>query len=140
MSPTQARPAGYFARLADAAYVRLTTYRRDGTPVGTAVHLVTTAGADEAFFRTWNTTGKAKRLRHTPAVDVARSSFRGRPLGEPIPARAFLLDGAESARAAQMLARAHPILHGRLIPWYHHMRGWTTLHYRLEPPAGPSAP
>jgi hypothetical protein len=29
----------------------------------------------------------------------------------------------------------HPILHGRLIPWYHRRRGWTTQQYRLEPPA-----
>jgi uncharacterized protein len=123
----------YFAPLRGATYIQLTTFRRSGVGVPTAVHIV--LDGNEAFFRTWNTTGKAKRLRHTPEVRVARSTFLGRPRGPALPARAYLLDGQASDRAARLLARRHPILHGRLIPWYHRWRGWTTLQYRLEPPA-----
>jgi uncharacterized protein len=123
----------YFAPLRGATYVQLTTFRRSGAGVPTAVHVV--VDGDEAFFRTWNTTGKAKRLRHTPDVRVAPSSIRGRPRGPALPARAYLLDGEASDRAARLLASEHPILHGRLIPWYHRRRGWTTQQYRLEAPA-----
>jgi uncharacterized protein len=129
-------PSGYFAPLAGATYMRLTTFRRDGREVPTPVHVVT--DEDAAYFRTWDVAGKAKRLRHSPAVTVAPSTLRGRPLGPPIRAEARLLDGDESARAARMLAARHPILHGRLIPWYHRRRGWVTLQYRLDRPTGGS--
>ena len=127
------QPAGeYFAPLAGATYVQLTTFRRNGTPVGTTVHIV--VDGDTAYFRTWDTTGKAKRIRHNPEVRVARSTFRGRPLGPAIPAQAYLLDGQESEQAARMLARKHPVLHGHLIPWVHRRQGWTTQQYRLTAP------
>jgi PPOX class probable F420-dependent enzyme len=123
---------GYFAPLANAKYVQLTTFRRDGTPVATAVHIV--ADGNVAYFRTWDTTGKAKRLRHTHRVQVAPSTFRGRPVGQAIPAQAVLLDGDDSDQAARMLASKHPVLHGHLIPWVHRRRGWTTQQYRLTAP------
>jgi PPOX class probable F420-dependent enzyme len=127
------RSIGYFASLSDATYAQLTTFRRDGRAVSTPVHVV--MAGDQVFFRTWNVSGKAKRLAHTPDVQIAPSTLRGRPLGPPVRAEAHLLDGAASRRAAALLARRHPILHGRLIPWYHRRRGWTTQQYRLDGPA-----
>jgi uncharacterized protein len=123
---------GYFAPLARATYAQLTTFRRDGTPVPTTVHII--ADGDIAYFRTWNTTGKAKRIRHTADVRVAPSTIRGRPLGPAFPAQARLLDGQESEQAARMLARKHPVLHGHIIPWVHRRQGWTTQQYRLTAP------
>jgi PPOX class probable F420-dependent enzyme len=138
-------PSGYFAPLAGAKYVLLNTFKRDGTAVGTPVNIVVVA--DTAFFRTWDVSGKAKRLRHTAAVDIAPSTFRGRPLGPSIRADAQLLAGVGSEHAASLLAEKHPFLHGRFIPWYHRRRGWTTQQYRLTPPengprseVGPGAP
>jgi PPOX class probable F420-dependent enzyme len=84
--PGPGTATGYFAPLSGAKYMQLTTFRRDGSPVATPVHVITDGGT--AFFRTWDTTGKAKRLRHTPAVRVAPATVRGRPLGPPIPAEA----------------------------------------------------
>jgi len=132
---TRAEPQeakGHFAPLSSGKYMLLTTFRRDGRPVGTAVHVV--AAGDVAFFRTWNVAGKAKRLRHTPSVEIAPSDFRGRPRGPSFRAKAVLLDGQASDQAALMLARKYPFLHGRFIPWYHRRRGWTTQQYRLDPP------
>ncbi len=123
---------GYFAPLADARYVVLTTFRRDGRAVPTPVHLVVSGGA--GYFRTWDVSGKAKRLRHTPEVDVAPSTMRGRPTGPAIRATARLLDGPESGLAARLLADRHPIAHGWLIPWVHRRRGWVTQQYRLDRP------
>jgi uncharacterized protein len=125
--------AGYFAPLTVSKYVQLTTFRRDGTAVATPVNMVVVG--DTAFFRTWDATGKAKRLRHTTRVEVAPSTLRGRPIGPAIPAEARLLDGVGSEHAARLLAKKHPLLHGTLIPRYHLLRGWTTLHYRLIRPA-----
>jgi PPOX class probable F420-dependent enzyme len=131
-NPDPDQASGYFAPVSGAKYIQLTTFRRNGTAVPTPVHIV--ADGDTAFFRTWNVAGKAKRLRHTPAVQIAPSTVRGRPLGAPIRAEAHLLEGEASEHAARLLAGKHPILHGRLIPWYHRRRGWTTQQYRLERP------
>lgn len=128
---------GYFGALSRRTYTELVTFRRDGTPVGTPVHLALRPDGERAYFRTWHTTGKAKRIRHTSRVALAPSTFRGRPTGPAVPARARLLDGAEARTAAELLAARHPVLHGVLIPRYHRLRGWRTLHYELTPADGP---
>jgi hypothetical protein len=124
--------APYFAPIAQAKYIQLTTFRRDGRPVPTPVNVV--VAGDTAFFRTWDVSGKAKRIRHTPLVTVAPSSARGQTYAAAIRAQAVLLEGDEAARAASLLAAKHPILHGWLIPRMHRLRGWTTQQYRLSPP------
>jgi PPOX class probable F420-dependent enzyme len=122
----------YFGALSASKYMLLTTFRRDGRAVATPVHVV--VEGDSAFFRTWDVSGKAKRLSHTAAVRVAPCNARGRHAGDGVPARAVLLDGEASQQAARKLARKHWVLHGLLIPWYHRRRGWKTQQYRLEPP------
>ena len=111
--------------------VLLTTYRRDGTPVGTAINIA--VDGDLAFVRTWDSTWKLKRIRNNPEVEVAPSTVGGRPTGPAIRAHARVLDGAESKYAAKMLARKYPILHGVLIPRLHRLRGNRTMHIELTP-------
>ncbi len=114
--------------------VLLTTYRRDGRPVGTSVSIA--VDGDRAFVRTWETSGKFKRIRNNPEVEVAPSTALGRPTGPAIRARARALKGDESARAARLLARKHPILHGFLVPAVHCLRGNKTVHLELTPMNG----
>ncbi|WP_137123413.1 PPOX class F420-dependent oxidoreductase [Segeticoccus rhizosphaerae] len=130
---------GYFGALSRRTYIQLVTFRRNGTPVGTPVHLAAPPDGERGYFRTWHTTGKAKRVRHTKRVELAPSTFRGRPVGEPIPATVRLLKGVEAKVAADLLAARHPVLHGILIPRYHRMRGWRTLHYELTRPSASEA-
>ena len=119
--------------------ILLTTYRRDGTPVGlpvgspvgTPVHVAVEGG--RAFVRTWDTTGKLKRIRNDPSVEICPSTVGGRPTGPGIRARARVLEGEESARAGRMLARKYPVLHGLLIPLVHRLRGNETIHIELSP-------
>jgi len=123
---------GYFDPLTASKYTSLTTYKRDGTPVATAVNVV--VGGDIAYFRTWSTSGKAKRLRHTTRVELRPSGPRGKPKGDAkVSAIAILLDGEESRKAAAALARQHRIVHGIVVPRLHQRRGWTTQQYRLDP-------
>jgi PPOX class probable F420-dependent enzyme len=87
-----------------ARYLRLTTFRRDGTAVQTPVwtvrdghHLLVITGA---------ATGKAKRLRHTRRVLVAPSDARGRvkPGVQDVEGTAELItDEAELARLVKLL-------------------------------------
>lgn len=115
----------------DQNTVLLTTYRRDGTGVGTPVHIA--VDGDRAFIRTWDTAWKLKRIRNNPEVEVAPSTVGGRPTGPAIRARARVLGGGESKYAAKMLARKYPILHGVLIPRLHRLRGNRTMHIELTP-------
>ena len=111
--------------------VLLTTYRRDGTAVGTPVHVAVDGG--RAFVRTWDATWKPKRIRHTPTVEVAPSTARGVPTGPAIHARARILDGDEAVAAGRALARKYPVMHGGLVPLVHRLRGNTTMHVELTP-------
>jgi len=112
----------------------LTSYRKDGTPVGTPVH-VAVAG-DRAFFRTWDATWKAKRLSRNPAVEVAPSTFRGRPTGVAVRAHARLLSGEEEATAARALSAKYRLLHGAVIPWIYRRKGWRGVLYEITPAEG----
>ncbi len=126
-----ARAGSVFEPFVNQKAVLLTTYKRDGTGVGTPVHVA--VDGDRAFIRTWDTTWKLKRIRNNPEVEVSPCTARGRPTGLAIRARARVLDGAESAHAAEMLARKHPVLHGVLIPLIHRLRGNRTMHVELTP-------
>lgn len=113
--------------------ILLTSYRRDGTAVATPVSIA--FEGDRAFFRTWDTAWKAKRLRNNPNVEIAPSTLRGKPIGPAILARTRLLVGQEEAQARRALARRHPVLHGLLVPVAHRLMRYKTIHLELVPVA-----
>lgn len=96
-----------WASLANQKYLRLTTFKRDGTPVGTPVWFV----QDAARLLVWTfpTAGKVKRLRNNPRVTLAPCTIRGVPRGAELDGRARLLP--ESARTLywSLLARKYPL-------------------------------
>src|SRR5262249_15055928 len=73
------QPAIRLGDLAVDRTVLLTTYRRDGTPVGTPVHIA----RDEmgVYVRTFDPSGKLRRIRRDPHVTVAACTVRGRGPG-----------------------------------------------------------
>ena len=109
--------------------VLLQTRKRDGTWVGTPVSLAVRSG--RAYFRTYSSAGKAKRLRNFPDVRVSACSFLGRPIGEAVAGHARLLDRDEAAVARVVLRRRHPVLQGAAVPLAHKLMRYTTLHYEL---------
>jgi PPOX class probable F420-dependent enzyme len=117
--------------------VLLSTYRRDGTPVDTPVSLA--VDGDRAYFRTWHTAGKAKRLRNNPEVTVTPSTARGKRTGPALAGHATLLEGAEARHAGRALARRQPLLHGALVPASHRLMRVRTLHYALTPQTADAA-
>lgn len=109
----------------------LITYRRSGEGVPTPVNMV--VDGDRAVFRTWDTAGKVKRLRHNPEVTIAPATPRGKPPGPAIPARVRELSGAEAGRAARLLAGRHRIVQRFLVPLTHRLMRVHTVHYELRP-------
>jgi uncharacterized protein len=89
--------------IAESKQISLTTFRKDGTPVPTAVwhvasgNTLTTVSAADA--------GKVKRLRNNPKVSVAPCDIRGRvaPGAVPVPATARLLPPSETEAARRLM-------------------------------------
>ena len=115
--------------LKDVKTVLLTTYKRDGTPVDTAVSLA--FDGNRAFFRSYDKAWKTKRLRRNPHVRVAPATVRGAATGPALEARATLLHGEEARTAARALARRHRLLQGVLVPLLHRASRYRTMHYEL---------
>jgi PPOX class probable F420-dependent enzyme len=116
--------------LKDTKTVLLTTYKRDGTPVGTPVSIA--FDGDRAFFRSYDKAWKTTRLRNNPNVEVAPATVKGTPTGPALEARATLLDSEQATVAAHALARRHRVLHGVMVPLMHRLRRYRTMHYELQ--------
>ncbi|GGS37930.1 PPOX class F420-dependent oxidoreductase [Actinokineospora fastidiosa] len=95
------------ARLGAGKYVLVTTYRRDGRAVPTPVWVV--RDDDELLIWTVTDSGKVKRIRNNPRVELAECDFRGRPTGESVPATARLLDADETERTRRLMRRKYGI-------------------------------
>ncbi len=122
---------GDFDSLAKQKTVVVTTYKRDGTEVPTAVNVV--VDRDHAYFRTWATSGKAKRLRRDSRVLIAPSNGRGKPTGSAVSATARLLSPEEEQPIRALMAKKYPVLQGRIVPMFHRIRHLDTVHYELTP-------
>jgi PPOX class probable F420-dependent enzyme len=119
------------APIRGAKTILLTTYKRDGTGVPTPVSIA--FDGDQAFFRSFDKAWKTKRIRNNPKVEAALCTLRGKPTGPPMRARATLLDGEQAAVAAKALARHHRVMQGMLVPLFHRIRHYRTMHYELTP-------
>lgn len=120
--------------LKDTKTVLLTSYKRDGTPIGTPVSLA--FDGERAFFRSYSKAWKTKRLRNNPRAEVAPSTLRGKPTGPPIGARVELLNGEQAVVAARALARRHRVLQAIVVPLAHRLLRYETMHYELHPDHG----
>ena len=110
-------------------YVRLTTYRKDGTPVATPVWHVPLDG--ELWIVTEAASGKVKRIRNNPRVTVAPCSLRGTvaPDAPTATGTARVLDDAGTARARKLLAGRY--FTSRAGNWFARL-----LHLRRPPMVG----
>ncbi|HVE19963.1 MAG TPA: PPOX class F420-dependent oxidoreductase [Ilumatobacteraceae bacterium] len=82
--------------LGDEKYLALTTFKRDGTPVTTAVWAAP-IDDNKIGFWTSSASGKAKRLAHTSKVTIQPCDARGRVKAgtSPVDATAVLVTGPE---------------------------------------------
>lgn len=97
--------------LAEAKYLLLTTFRRDGTAVPTPVWVV----ADGDLLYAWSAAdaGKVKRIRRDGSVLLAACDFRGNTDGPSQPGKARLMDGDGTERVRTLIKRKYGIT-GRL--------------------------
>jgi PPOX class probable F420-dependent enzyme len=122
---------GYFASLAPAKHMLLTTFTRDGKPVATSQRVV--VDGDRAYFRTGHQTGPSRRLRDGGWVQVARCSALGFIRYDlPLDATARLLAGEEASTAAARLASKYPGRPRFLRRLYHRVSRRETAYYELR--------
>jgi PPOX class probable F420-dependent enzyme len=122
---------GYFASLAPAKHMLLTTFTREGKPVATSVRVV--VDGDLAYFRTRHPTGQSKRLGPGGWVQVAPCGVLGLVrYGLPLDATARLLAGEEVSTAAAKLAGKYPVRGRFLHRLFHRISRRETLHYELQ--------
>ena len=94
-----------------ATYIRLTTFRRDGTAVSCPVWLALTGDATYVFTTDLDS-GKAKRLRNDQRVEASVSDARGRVAAgaRVYVGRGRVLEGADADAAYAAIARRHRVL------------------------------
>ncbi|UXA04793.1 PPOX class F420-dependent oxidoreductase [Mycobacterium sp. SMC-2] len=114
--------------------IALTTFRKDGTPGSSPVSIV--VEGDHAYFRSFERAIKARRIRRNPSVEFGPATASGKPTGPALSGRVRLLEGAECQKAARLLWRKYPLLHGVLVPTAHRLmrsRYGRTIHAELTP-------
>ena len=89
---------------ADARYVSLATFRRDGREVRTPVWLALRDG--RAYVFTETRAGKVKRVRANGRAALATCTLRGEVTGPFVPAVARIVDDAATVAAAYAALRA----------------------------------
>ena len=88
-----------------SAYLSLTTFRRDGRPVATAVWFA----VDGDRILVWSSAlaGKVKRIRNNPRVIVAVCDYKGTLKGPAVEAIAILLPEDAGEKADRVLNRKY---------------------------------
>lgn len=106
--------------LADARYLSLTTFRRDGSAVATPVWFAEVG--EGLVARTDARSAKVRRLRRDPRVLVAPCTRDGSELGPHVPGRARVVERS-AARAAYRSLIARYGVGGRVYDvWWRRVR------------------
>jgi uncharacterized protein len=100
-------------QLGSEKYALLTTFRRDGRAVPTALWVM--PDDDGIAFWTTRDSGKIKRIRNSGRVTVTACDLRGNPHGEAVEGSAQLGDAADWKRVTKALTRKYGLM------------GWLTL-------------
>ena len=102
-----------FAAFAGQKYLNLETFKRNGqgvkTPVWFAAEPSLKLDSNEAklYVYTIGVSGKVKRIRNNPRVNVAPCDMRGRLRGEWVPAGAEILVGTQAQYGMQLLNKKY---------------------------------
>lgn len=102
-----------FAAFAGHRYLNLETFKKNGTgvktPVWFAAEPAATLDSNDAklYVYTIGATGKMKRIRNNPRVNIAPCDMRGRVKAEWIPARVEILSGAQAQHGMSLLNKKY---------------------------------
>lgn len=89
------------ATIAGQRYISLTTFRKNGVAVLTAVWFAEENG--KLYVMTSDTTGKYKRIRNNSQVKIAPCTIRGKVTGPEFAASARILPSADGERVTKLI-------------------------------------
>ena len=120
--------AATFAEVAQAKYLLLTTFTKDGRPKPTAIWGV--PDGDKLLVITDDGSWKVKRIRNTPRVTIARCDMRGNPKGEAIEAIAAVAP-SRTKDAYDAIGRRYGVI-GKTFNFFSKLRGGMKNNVALE--------
>ncbi|HEY7094809.1 MAG TPA: PPOX class F420-dependent oxidoreductase [Ktedonobacterales bacterium] len=123
----QDQASGSFVELPAKGVALLTTFRRSGEAVPTPVEI--RVRGERVYFTTWSTTGKVKRLAHTPGVTLARCTRFGKPTGPSVAGVAQRLDSVEAEAVSKYFGKGP---WARLWDRIYRLRGWQPVIYEIS--------
>lgn len=99
--------------LAGEKYINLETYRKNGRGVRTPVWFVESSSGDGSilYLRTSDDTGKYKRIRNNPSVQIAPCDMRGSVKGKWVKGEARIASEEEKLKAFKMLEKKYGIIY-----------------------------
>jgi uncharacterized protein len=123
-----------FAEVANAQYVLLTTFTKDGRPKPTPIWAA--HDGDRLVVITQGKSWKVKRIRNTSRVTLAACDMRGNPKGEAVEATATVLDKSQTGAVYDAIGREYGLI-GRVFNLFSKLRGGMQNNVGLElRPAG----
>jgi uncharacterized protein len=93
------------AEIRGQKYIRLTTFRKNGTAVSTPVWFG--EEEDKLYIMTRSDSGKYKRIRNNPQVRIAPCTMRGKITGPEFAAEARILPSEDWPRARKTIERKY---------------------------------
>jgi PPOX class probable F420-dependent enzyme len=118
-----------FADLANAQYILLTTFTKDGRPKPVPIWVA--ADGDRLLVITEAKSWKVKRIRNTPRVTMAICDIRGRPKSEAVEGTAAILDKSQTAAVYDAIGKRYGIL-GKVFNLFSKLRGGMENNVGLE--------
>ena len=98
--------------LAGEKYINLETYRKNGKGVRTPVWFVETDDDGGILYvRTSDDTGKYKRIRNNPSVQIAPCDMRGGVKGKWVKGEARMASEDEKLKAFKMLEKKYGMIY-----------------------------
>jgi len=97
------------SQFAGEKYISLETYRKNGQGVRTPVWFIESDGI--LYVRTADDTGKYKRIRNNPSVQIAPCNMRGSVKGKWVKGEARIASEDEKLKAFKMLEKKYGMIY-----------------------------
>jgi PPOX class probable F420-dependent enzyme len=97
------------SQFAGEKYINVETYRKNGQGVRTPVWFIESDGI--LYVRTADDTGKYKRIRNNPSVQIAPCNMRGSVKGKWVKGEARIASEDEKLKAFKMLEKKYGMIY-----------------------------
>ena len=125
----QEQEDNFIVVLQEHGFVNLTTFRKSGRAVSTPVRCGVESG--KLYVSTGTKSGKVKRIRNNPRVQIAPCTIRGKVVGPTVEAMARILSVDEGVLAERALKAVVPSW--RWFTFLQHLRGASGVYLEIVP-------